>query len=104
MIIFLHWTFFSERPRRLDVVTCALVFAGIACFVIDGLGGGGILGNALALLSSVTYAGVFMMNKIPGGDALSATFLGQMLSGVIGTPFVALATDFRPTTLLLFFF
>ena len=99
-IILLMWLFFGEKPKRLDVITCILVFGGIACFVLDGLGGGGMLGNLLALLPGLTYAGVFMMKKLPGGDPFSAAMLGQLTAGIVGTPFVRSEPDFRLKTLV----
>ena len=93
-IILFVWLFFKERPKRLDVITCVLVFGGIACFFLDGLGGGGTVGNAFALLSGMMMAGMFLINKIPGGDPFSATFLGHFSAGLLGLPFILRETDF----------
>ena len=87
-IILAMWIFFHERPTRLDVSTCAVVLAGICFFFIDGLRGGGTLGNALALLSGVSYAGVFMMSLLEGSDSLSSILLGQGVSAIVGLPFL----------------
>ena len=83
VILFLM-LFFKEKPRRLDLITCVVVFGGIACFFMDSLGTWHMVGDILALLSGVGYAWVFMMNKIPGGDPLFATILGQGMGAVIG--------------------
>ena len=56
-----------------------------------------MLGNFLALLSGMAYAGVFMVNKLPGGDGLSATCLGHLLGGLIGLPFLVQEFEFAPT-------
>ena len=85
-IILLTMLLFRERPRRLDIITCFAVFAGIALFFLDSLGTGRMLGNILALISAVTYAGVFLMNRIPGGDSFSSAILGHLTSGLIGIP------------------
>ncbi len=85
VILFL-WIFFRERPKKLDVIACIFVFFGIACFVLDGLSAGNLTGNLVALLSGVGYAGVFLMNRMPGGDPLFATILGHGLCFVIGLP------------------
>jgi drug/metabolite transporter (DMT)-like permease len=55
---------------------------------------GGGLGNVLALLSGVAYAGVFLMGDTPGGDAISSVFWGDVLSAVVGLPFLLRETDF----------
>lgn len=99
-IILLTWIFFHERPKRLDVITCMLVFGGIACFVLDGLQRGNLLGNILALGSGLGYAGVFMMNRMPGGDAFSSAIIGQFTGGLVGIPFILRETDFSVTPLI----
>lgn len=89
----------GRKPKRLDVVTCAVVFGGIVFFFVDSLEMGGGLGNLLALLSGVAYAGVFLMNDMPGGDALSSVFWGDVISAVTGLPFLLLEREFSATAL-----
>ena len=91
VILFL-WLCFREKPKKLDVIACLLVFAGIACFVLDGLAAGNLAGNLIALVSGVGYAWVFLLNKIPGGDPLFSTILGHALCFFIGLPFVVQET------------
>ena len=93
-VIFLMWFFFKERPRKLDVTACLCVFVGIICFFVDGLSTGNMLGNGVALLSGVCYAGVFMMNSFPDSDSQSSIFLGQVISALTGSWFVLGETDF----------
>ena len=85
VILFL-WFCFRERPKKLDVIACLLVFLGIAFFVLDGLSAGNLAGNLIALVSGVGYAWVFLLNKIPGGDPLFSTILGHGMCFVIGLP------------------
>lgn len=99
-IILMMWAFFGERPKKMDVVTCALVFSGIACFFLDGLGTGHLFGNLLALGSGVAFAGVCMLNKIPGGDSFSSTFLGFLTGGLVGIPFILKEHNFNATPIL----
>lgn len=93
-VILLMWFIKKEKPRRLDVIACLVVFAGILCFFIDGLLVGNMLGNFIAVLSGVCYAGVFMMNSFKTSDALSSVFLGHGLSALTGIGFVFGETDF----------
>lgn len=86
--------FFKRMPTKLDLAACVIVFGGIVFFFADSLSMGGGLGNALALLSGVTYAGVFMMNDMPNSDAISSVFWGDVLSAIVGLPFLAKETDF----------
>lgn len=87
-VIVLSMLFFRKRPKRLDVLACVLVLGGVLLFFVESLSTGGMLGNALALLSGVTYAGVFMLGDLPDGDPISSVFWGDVLSAVIGLPFV----------------
>ena len=93
-IILIMWIVFKERPRKLDIITGLVVIGGIGCFVADGLAGGRMLGNLLALLSAVTFAGIFLVNRIPGGDSFSATIMGQFMAFCVGLPSLLRETDF----------
>ena len=88
---------FGKRPTRLDLVTCLLVFGGILFFFLDSLEKGNNIGNVIALLSGIAYAGVFLMNELPGGDAISSVFWGDVLSAVTGLPFLLQETEFSAT-------
>lgn len=103
-IILFMWIFFHELPKRLDVITCILVFSGIGCFVLDGLSTGHLLGDIMGLGSGLAYAGVFMMNKLPGGDSFSSTFLGHLTSGLLGAPFILLEEHITSTSILFMVF
>lgn len=87
-IILLNFLIFRMRPKKDDVVACLLVLLGIGFFVLDGLAAGNMLGNALALLSGLFYAGVFMLNSSQHSDPLSSVLIGQMGSVFIGLPFL----------------
>lgn len=98
-VIFLTWIFFKKRPKRVDVIATGAVFSGIICFFVDGLASGNMLGNIVAVLSGVCYAGVFMMNSFEKSDSLSSIFLGQALSAVTCSWFVLGETDFSVTAI-----
>ena len=95
-VIVFSLLFWHKRPRKLDLIACAVVFGGVLFFFVDSLEMGGGLGNFLALLSGVSYAGVFLMNDMPDSDALSSVFWGEVLSSVTGLPFLLQETDFSP--------
>ena len=88
---------FRKKPQKLDLAACAVVLGGILFFFLDSLEMGGGLGNFLALLSGVSYAGVFLMNDMPDSDAISSVFWGDVLSAVTGLPFLAHETEFTAT-------
>lgn len=90
---------FHRRPQKLDVITCVVVFGGVVFFFVDSLEMGGGLGNLLALLSGLAYAGVFLLNDLPDSDAISSVFWGDVLSAVTGLPFLFQETDFSAPAL-----
>lgn len=94
---------FGKKPTKLDLLACFVVFGGIVFFFLDSLSMGGGLGNVLALISGVTYAGVFLMNEMPNSDAISSVFWGDVFSAVVGLPFLLRETDFSwvPVTSLI---
>ena len=93
-VIVLGILFWHKKPTKLDVFACAVVLFGVVCFFVDGLSMGGMLGNFLALISGITYAGVFMLNELPDADPICSVFWADMMSVVIGLPFLAQETDF----------
>ena len=90
---------FRKHPSRLDIAACILVLGGVALFFVDSLSAGGTLGNILALLSGVSYAGVFLMNALPGSDPISSVFWGQVISAVVGLPYIVKEHDFTAPTM-----
>ena len=98
-IILLMMLFFRKKPGQLELVTIAFVLAGILCFFYEGLSAGRWLGDTLALLSGLFYAGVFMLNSFEKGDALSSMFFGQLACGVFLSPLVLRETVFTPQVL-----
>ena len=98
-VILLSILFWKRRPKKLDVATCIIVLAGVVCFFLDGLEMGGMAGNVLALLSGLTYAGVFLLNDLPNSDPISSVFWGDVLSILTGLPFLLQETVFTPTVI-----
>lgn len=99
-VILLMWLIKKEGPKKLDILACLVVFSGIICFFVDGLLVGNMLGNILAVLSGVCYAGVFMMNSFEKSDAISSVFLGHALSAVTGIGFVFGEKEFGTNALI----
>ena len=93
-VILFMWILKNEKPKRVDVIACFLVFLGVIFFFVESMFLGNMLGNFVAVLSGVCYAGVFMMNSFEKSDAISSVFIGHGLSAVIGCPLVFRETDF----------
>ena len=98
-IVLLMFLFFGEKPSGREIVTILAVFAGILCFFFESLTTGKLLGDFIALLSGVFFAGVFMLNRFEKGDALSSMFLGQLACGVFLSPLVLRETVFSASAL-----
>ena len=73
-IVIMMYLFFGEKPDRASLISILVVFAGILCFFFEGISTGKWLGDLLALLSGIFYAGVFMLNSFEKGDAISSVF------------------------------
>ena len=93
-VIFFMWILKKEKPKKLDIIACLLVFLGVICFFVESMFLGNMLGNFVAVLSGICYAGVFMMNSFENSDPISSVFIGHGLSAVIGTSLVFRETDF----------
>ena len=87
---------FRKKPTRLDISAAVIVMVGVLFFFIDGIQAGNMLGNMLALISGVTYSGVFLMNATPDSDSYSSTFFGMIMNMLIGLPWL-IKTDFSAT-------
>lgn len=91
---------FKKKPDKLDLIMSAVVFGGIVFFFLDSLDMGGGLGNFLALLSGITYSGVFMMNDLPDSDPMSCVIFGYIFSVISGIPFMAQETNFESSAMI----
>ena len=98
IILFLY-LFFRQKPSRLDCVVGVMIFGGILLSMADTLfsgnlpGSNPLLGNVLALISGVFYAGIFFSSRLPGADPLQSTILGSSLY-VFLLPFVFTDSNF----------
>ena len=90
---------YRQKPGRVDLAVCFFVLLGVVLFFVDGIEAGNLLGNVLAVLSGVCYAGVFMMNTGKDADAISSCFLGQLTAGLVLTPLCFRETDFSLPTM-----
>ena len=86
--------FFKKKPTKLDLLACIVILGGIIFFFADSLTMGGGLGNLIALLSGITYAGIFLLNDMPNSDAISSVFWGDVISAIVGLPCLVRETDF----------
>ena len=81
--------FLGERVTRLDWITILVVMGGMVLFFLDDLTTGGFWGNVCAISSGVTFACfVIFMRKQKNDSPLESVFLGNILTALIGFPFM----------------
>ncbi len=95
-VVVISIIFFGKRPKPLDLAAVFAVFIGMALFFLDQLHADAMLGNILACLSGITFAGVFLMNKSPNAKPEEAVLLGHLINAAIGIPFAAESVTFEP--------
>lgn len=79
------------RKKRPDKKQCLLVFmafAGMILFFLDQLEGGQLMGNMIAIISGVTFSGVFFINSLPESSSEDASMLAFSISIVMSVPFL----------------
>ncbi len=82
-VVFLSWLMFKQKPRARDLVATLCVLAGVIMCFAQGVNGGAIGGDLIALCSGLTYACVFLASRIPKNDPLSYTYLGNCFSALM---------------------
>ncbi len=81
--------FLHERVTWLDWVTIGVVMGGMVLFFLDRLTFSGLWGNVCAIASGVTYASlVLFLRKQKDDSPLESVFLGNVLTALIGIPFM----------------
>ena len=86
--IFSYW-FLRERITKFDLAAIAATIGGMVLFFLDGLTKGGYRGNIVAIVSGVAFAGtVLFLRKQKESSPLASVFLGNVLTCLIGLPFV----------------
>lgn len=86
-----------KLPGRRDVLTCLVLLCGIFLAFVGNLRGGGVLGNVLALVSALFYAGVYYCSRLPGADAVESVILGNALY-VLLLPFLLTGSAIQTAT------
>jgi drug/metabolite transporter (DMT)-like permease len=87
--------FLGERATRADWLTIAIVFCGMGLFFCDDLRLAGLAGNLIALASGVAFASMtLLLRKQKDTSAEESIFLGNLLAGVVGLPFMFSAQTF----------
>ncbi|MDR2402547.1 MAG: DMT family transporter [Spirochaetaceae bacterium] len=84
----LGWFFIREKPHWEHWAALLMVMGGLLLFFKDGLAGGSILGDGLALFSGIAFGAnsVFLRIQKEGNPA-DSMFLAQLFTGAFSIPF-----------------
>lgn len=96
-VVLIMLIMYRQKPTRLELMTCALVFTGILVFFIDSLSAGHLLGDIIAVVSGIGYAFFFVFSADKDGDSMSSLLLAHCCSVIIGLP-ALMQTDFKGTS------
>ncbi len=88
-VAILSYWFLKERIAVSDIFTIAAAFGGMILFFLDDLSKGGFWGNIIAILSGIAFAGTALfLRKQKDHSPLESVFLGNLLTLLIGLPFM----------------
>jgi drug/metabolite transporter, DME family len=79
----------GEPMRRRDVIAIVVALSGMALFFVGKFETRGMAGNAMALLSSVFFAGLILSLRRENAAARSAVTWGNVFLALVLLPFVA---------------
>lgn len=79
-VVFLNWLLFRQRPQRRDLFAVCMVTVGVVLCCVQGMSGGALKGDLIALCSGLTFAVVFLASRFEGNDPVSYTYLGNCFS------------------------
>jgi len=79
----------KEKNKISDYITVAGVLSGMILFFADGLQGGNMAGNIVAMLSGLTWGFcTIFMRRIRGVGSLNAFMISHLITFVFGLPFM----------------
>ena len=88
-IILFSATFLRQRYKISDYITVLLTFCGIAVFFVSGLKDGHLAGDLFGVLAGVFMAGMYVsVGRTDKEEKMSGIFFGQVLTALIGIPFM----------------
>ena len=77
-VILFSWIFYGQKPGARQLIIAACIMAGVALCSWEGLAGGNLPGDAIALTAAVTFSLVFFCARMPGADPRDYSYLGMV--------------------------
>jgi drug/metabolite transporter (DMT)-like permease len=85
----LGWIFLKEKVTALDWAAIAVVIGGMALFFMDKLSPGNMLGNLIAIVSGVFFAGAIVSFRAQKNtSSLESILLSHAITLVVSIPFL----------------
>ena len=89
ILVFLYTVIFKhKKPRLIEVLLTAAVFAGCVLSFADSIDLTALLGNLLAILSGFSYAAQIILMNHPDGDSEDASIISNGMSFLVCLPFM----------------
>jgi len=83
----------KERTRFLDWITIIAILGGMVLFFLDHLSIQGVMGNLAGAASGISFAAfTIFMRMQKNGSPLETVLLGNILTAIIGLPFMFQST------------
>ena len=86
-VLILQSLYTKTKPSKEKLFVILVAFIGMIVFFFDSLGGGAMLGNIIAILAGLFFAGVFFINSLEGASSSDASKLAFLMSFIVSIPF-----------------
>ena len=96
------YMFLGEKSTFIDWITIFILLGGLTLFFLDDLSFDGYLGNALAILSGMSFAALTIsLRKQKNHNPSDSVLLGNILTLIIGLPLIISETSFNLHSIIL---
>ena len=96
------YMFLGEKSTFIDWITILILLGGLTLFFLDDLSFDGYLGNALAILSGMSFAALTIsLRKQKDNNPSDSILLGNILTLIIGLPVIISETSFNLHSIIL---
>ena len=96
------YMFLGEKSTFIDWITILILLGGLTLFFLDDLSFDGYLGNALAILSGMSFAALTItLRKQKDNNPSDSILLGNILTLIIGLPIIISDTSFNLHSIIL---
>ena len=96
------YMFLGEKSTFVDWVTILILLGGLTLFFLDDLSFDGYLGNAIAILSGMSFAALTItLRKQKDNNPSDSILLGNILTLIIGLPLIVSGTSFNLHSIIL---